>query len=356
MNRETAIGAIMLPDPQGFLYDSTAVGTLLTGFPGTDFNNFRTSARSLVMKFCDEVRPGCVRYTFSEMVVSEHVLDAQLFHIDFGVLSDQPATEFMAEVLTLVSDFEVELSEVVFSLSPVLATLDLLAHSSLKELNSSLALSEELGIFNYNTIRQGSEVLKPDINADSFTLIANSFDIDFTGKGSKPLTRLITLNGQSLDFTFGNSVEDYGYAANLGAIQVVGRLEPETALRISEAPETLFEARETGFDIFTGFTFLDTPEEVSISLGEPISYILEGLRVDLGEGRIFSLEGFDCVNESEFASVRATFFFVDSFGISEKLVVELAAHIELGKQSMPLLSRRVNPELIHSQRFHVLLE
>jgi len=356
MNRETAIGAIMLPDPQGFLYDSTAVGTLLTGFPGTDFNNFRTSARSLVMKFCDEVRPGCVRYTFSEMVVSEHVLNAQFFHLEFGVLGDELSGQFVQEVFPLVLDFEVSSGELESGLSPVLASSDFLADSPLKGFDSSFALSQESRVLDNDSIGKGCEVFKTDVYSNGLTLINTAFDIDFTGKDCEPLPCTVALDSESLNLSFGNPVEDYGYAANIGAIQVVGRLEPETALRISEAPETLFEARETGFDIFTGFTFLDTPEEVSISLGEPISYILEGLRVDLGEGRIFSLEGFDCVNESEFASVRATFFFVDSFGISEKLVVELAADIELGEQSMPLLSRRVNPELIHSQRFHVLLE
>jgi len=356
MNRETANGASMLPSPQGFLDDLTAVGTPLTGIPGADFDHFATSARSLVAEFRNEVRPGSVRYAFSEMVIPEHIGDAQLFHIDFTVAGDQLAGEFMEEVLALVEDLDVGLSQPEFSLPAIMASFDLPAHPALEQFNPNFTLSEKARILDYDTVREGGEVLQANVYAYSFASAGYGFNVSLAGEHGEPLASLVLLDGQRLDFSFGDPVEDYRYAANLGAIKPAGGLELEPALRVGDAPEALLEAWEAGFDLLACLALLDTPEEVRVSLGKPVGYVLEGLGVDLGEGGTATLDSFDSVDEGELSGIGFAIYLVGDPSLLEKRIIEVATNVKLAEQSGFLSPTWVNPELIHSCFHHTSLQ
>jgi len=136
----------MCPDGKGFEDSLATVATRLRCSPWIDFNDTTTSTQSLVAEHLYEAVPRGVINMFSEMMVTNHPPNIELFNrYEFVSVSDS-STLFMEEIGSLVDDFIMDSCDSDNSFLSVGRTLDFSAQSSLESGKLFFGFNKESGI------------------------------------------------------------------------------------------------------------------------------------------------------------------------------------------------------------------
>lgn len=298
-----------------------------------------TACYSFVFQEVCEHSPSSIAYLLRPEAVIHHTFDVQLLDGDERISIDNLPAEFMQEITPLVGNLVLQPCYFESCFSPVFRAFDLPAQSSLQKLEPLFGLDEEARILNLLSIGESCEALQSDIDADLFSRRMLDFDIrQLTGEDSKPLPDLILLDGQSLDLSLRDTMQDNRHRTNLAQSEPSVRQQFESALGESDAVHPTLEARKS---LFLAGLVLDPAKEVGESLMHSIRDILNNLRMD----RILA---FDEIIIIKFVEANRA----ELVGINrqcKKLIVDCLTSLERINDSYLLLSRRINPEFIHQQ-------
>ena len=277
---------------------------------------------------------------FSEMMVSDHVLNLQVLNSNSAKLSYNFHTKIMQEITPLVSDSFIEFSQPKTCFSSVRRTFYFSANPPMQNLQFAFTLDKMVGISYKLSIGESGKALQSNINANLLTGRMLHGNIrQFTSEGSKPFISLGLLDGHSLDFAFRNTMQDDWKIANLTNLDVFTADKLEPRLRISDAHNPALESGKSF--LFAGFVF-HSAKEVLKGFVNSIRNILLGLRIN-----------FFVFSSKIFAKVKLVKSYIAKFiGIfvkRKKLVVDYLASFKRINDSNLLLTRRVNTIPIHQQ-------
>jgi hypothetical protein len=184
--------------------------------------------------------------------------------------------EFVKEVGPLVADFEVLLGELETSFSSVGTSFIFPAQASLQKFESFFGFDQVSRIFDNLSVAECGKILNTEINANF--LNGNVFDgrnIYFAGEDCVPLTCLVLLDSQRLDFSFWNTMQDNGNVTDFRGIDSFIRKKFESTMRsilgVCYAFDFAFESGKTF--LLVGLVF-DSAKEMTERFVESITYIL----------------------------------------------------------------------------------
>lgn len=312
------------------------IASMTASFCSWVLRNYSTACYSLVFQEVCEHSPSSIAYLSCPEAVIHHTFDVQLLNGDEVIFIDEFPAKFVQKVSPLIYNLDMLFIQPENSFSSVFRTFDFPAQSSLQELQSLFGFDEETGISYLLSIGKSSEVLQADINANLLSRGMLDFCIwQFTGEDSKPLPYFILLDGESLNLTFRNTMQDNRNASNLTQSNPPVRKKLETRLRKGDAVNPTFEA---GKSFFFGILF-DPSEEVLESLMHSVRDILYNLRMDF-------IPSFDKIVVVKFIEAcRAKFVSINRQ--CKKFIVNCLASLERINQSYLLLSRRIQTIFIH---------
>ena len=287
MKSEAAVGTEKASLAERHFINSSATAASPARVSWINFHDARTACYSFVFQHPYESSPASIAYTFGEMVISDHIGNLQILNSDSSKPASEFVAEFVKEVKPLVADFIVLPSQEETSLVPIPAAFLLPAQSPMQQLQSLFTFDEETGIIHSFPIGQGGEVLNADINPNSFCgrMFGGCF-WHFTSEDGKPLPSLVSLNGKSFDFAFGNSVQNDWNVADFGSIKTLVADKPKPlpmlvakCLRVSDALNSAFKTRKAF--LFTLQVFHPAKETLKCFIN-PLRNILSHLRMNFG--------------------------------------------------------------------------
>src|SRR5919107_732574 len=200
-------------------------------------------------------------------MVFAHPVDRKVFHRDKAVAVHKSLALLVREVSALVLDALVNLCHYLTTLPTLPAALRGL---------DTLAVGGGDDVFEANVHTNGLHGLRQRLS--SFA--------DFTREAHKPLARSTLANSGRLDGSFERAVNDRPYVAYLRE-EHPARLNPETALRVGER---VVAVRSAKAQIARFFSRLHAPEERLESKVYANGYVLEYLRMNLSESRVYLLQ------------------------------------------------------------------
>jgi len=312
-----------------------------------------TSTRCLVAEHLYEGAPRSVRDVLGEMMIMEHPRNVQILDGNSPEFIGDDSRELVLEVSPLIGDLNVCFGKPAYSLTTIFAALDLSRHSSLKFFDLLLALNQVSWIWNVLPRTEGCKTLNTNIDADRLVDVGmcRNWGFDLAGKDSKPLTSLVSLDGHGLDLSLRNPVQDNRDAANFGDVQSPVRNELEPELGIGYALKSLLKSGKADLNLLASLLLLNPSEKVGVCLREPVSTVLQGLRIhtiELG-ARVFDF--FDYLAELALAIQRGFISLVGILAALKQRIIKLTTQIKLREQTLLLNLGRIQPIFIHSQ-FH----
>lgn len=350
MSNKTTVGTSESPLTQRHLHDVSAVATGLARVSRAYFDELSTASYGFVGQHTYETAPRSVTYSFSKMMVLNHISDLQVLNSNASEPCGEFVAEFVQEVSPLVADFVVLPSQPETSLAPVSAAFLLPAQSPMQHLQPLFTLNEEFRVSYDLTITQRGEVFQPDINSNLFGRRMLNFNIGhFASENGKPLPCPILFDSQGFDFALWNTVQDYWDVPYLGSKKTLIASKPETissfsmcsALRVGDAVHPALESWKA---LFPTLWVFDSAKEVLKSLVNPIRNILPNLSI---HPIIFISKMFARIRPSQSLSR----FLVSFNGHTEKFVIDCFASLKRINQPYLLFLRRVNAVTIRPE-FH----
>jgi hypothetical protein len=281
-------------------------------------------------------------------IAMNHSPNVQPLAIDDCELFGERMGEFVQKIHPLVMNFEVLLRNLDSGLLSVPATIDTLGMYPLQSSQFLLCIEIESGVGDRLTIIVGQELLQTDINPyfGCGILMLDHRNISLTGEHSEPLTCLVSLDGHSFDFAFGQPVENDWHRANLGYLQSFIAEKLESRLGICDALDSALEPRKTYLYFQAPLFEFEPVEEIVKCLRQPVRDILQHLRMDLGV--VFWAGGLDVKHkaiQSEFVGYPEVLVKV------KQCVIDILADGELIENPDLLFPRGIQPVFIHPE-FH----
>ena len=302
------------------------------------FDKLSTTYYSLVGQHLNETIPRSIVYKFGIIGTVNHAFDIQILNSNNAVSQSEVSAKFMVKIRPLVSNFVVQSGYFKPCLSPVSRAFFLSAQSSLYKLESFLALDKEFRVVNTFTIAEEAEVIPAvDINANLFNRWMLNNDIrQFTAKEGKPLSSLVLLDSQGLDFASWGSMQNNRNTTNLAEFKPSLIQKLKSRLRIGYATNFALKSGITCFNLDSFFAKLNPVKEVVKSLMQSVRDILQNLRMCL---IIIRRAGsFNVLHERIKIKLLGCH---KLFVLAKKSVVYVFAYLKLVKKSYFLLVRRI---------------
>jgi len=345
MTNQTTHGTLELSLTEGHIHDMSTVvaGSACVSWVHSD--DFSTACYCLVGEHLGEPRPRSIVNVLTETMITNHPLDVQVLDTNSLVSPSEGAGEFVEEVAPLVFYPLMQSGNFETSLLPVVATFDLATETSLQSHQTMFTLEKIAGICYDRAIGQRGIVLQPNIHADLPPSMLDLRNLNLAGEHSKPLTGMISLDGQSLNSSLGRTVQHNRDVPDFGAVEplVVGELE--TTLRIGDAMHLTLEAGKPLL-----FSILLTPTiKVFECLVHTVGHILENLREH------FRMLPTQILVETKLADTLLRRLVCVDIQL-KKLIIDFLTDIECRIQSFLLFPTRIQPVLIHSQLHENILE
>jgi len=309
------------------------------------FQDLSTAYYCFVGQHIDECTPRSIGYEFSIIRFVNHTCDIQILDCNQSIRLGYPVTEFVQEIIPLVSNFKMQFCQSKLCFSSVSRSFDFSTQSPLQEFQSFFRFDQIFRIINNYSICSIAEIaeviLAVDINPHRILRERmNTFAVwQFTSKDSEPLPRFILFDSQSLDFAFWNTMQDHRNITNLAQLQHFVRDQFKTALGECDAIDSGLKARKSF--IFAGRIF-DSAKEISKCLMYPVRNILLGLGMNF---RIFASKIFIKVKPAD----RYFTKFISIYAQSKKLIVDYLADFKRINYSFFLLARRIESVFIHPE-------
>jgi len=346
MASKTARSTYKISDSQRYLLNISTFVTRHACPSWTNLHQLRTACYSFVFQALDKSTPRSVRYMFSELVISDHVLNLQILDSNSAKFSYNLPAHLVQEIKPLIANSFIQPTQSNPCFPSVSRAFDFPVNSPMQNLQLCFGLEQMSGISYKLSIGESDKTFKPNINTNFIFGRMNNIDFrQFTAENSKPLTAFGLLDSESLDFAFRDSVQDNGDISDFRSIQSLVINKPKITslsminrLRISNAHNSGFIARKSFlFDIF-----LDTPKKILERFIQTISNILFDLRINtkIFASKIFAIIKFIQRNIAKLVSV---------FVKRKNIVINLLTGDERINKSGFLFPTRINPEFIHQQ-------
>lgn len=312
------------------------------------FDKCSTACDSFVLEHFEEASPRSIADMLGKTMIAHHSFDIQILNSNPAELQSQASAQFVLEITPLIGNPDVASGDLESGFAPIPASLLLPAQSPLQQLQFSLALEQEMRIWDACSIGQSSEVCQANINADALILVRmlNDWHFDFTTEHGEPLSSTIGFDGQSLGYASWDSMQDDWDVPNLGAIQkpLIGKLE--SRLGIGDTHHSALEAGKSSLYLLPFLSLFDSAKEAVKSFAQPIAGILKDLAVNLITN--FRMAYLDVFNKG----VQVELFCHPKLLVqSKKLIIDELAVLESLEKPYLLLRRRIQSVFIHSQ-FH----
>jgi hypothetical protein len=341
MTNKTTMRTDKLSFAERHLCNSSAFRTGLACVSRINQHQLRTACYSFVFQVLDESIPRSISYTFSQPMIIKHTFDIQILNCNEGIGFGYSMTEFVQEVIPLISNLDVLYCQSKPCLSLISRTFLFLTEPSLQSFKHLFSFDDVSRIIYKLSIRQDSIAFKPYIQSNLFRRrMLNRWSFNFTSECRKPLSCFVLLDSQGLNLAFRDTMQNNRHRANLAEFEPFIRQNLESALRESDTIHSALESRKPF--LFAGLVF-HSAKKVRECFVNSIRNILGNLRMD----RVFAFYQFVVIKLPQ----SLARFFVSLFGSVKKLVIDCLTSFERINDSNLLFSRRIYPESIHSQ-FH----
>ncbi len=330
-----------MPLGKRHLYSSSALKASVCSPAGVYSNKPGTAYYSFVFQILEELPPASIRDMFSKMMISKHVLDVKIFNRYKRKGFYNPFRKFMNEIISLVGYFKMLSRQFYSLLVSVVGTFLCSAQSTIQSLQSLFSMNKKSWIV-HNFLFIGPKVVsQPYIKPNMvWRRISDVRNINFAAKASKPLVSFILLDGQSLDFSFRDSMQDDWQTANLGNVKSCtgNKLEGASViLRISYALYSALKSWIAGFNPYAFLAKLNSVKEVIKRFTKPVRNILKDLAVCLVV--VFRAGGFNVFDKAVKVWLGSC---PKRFVQAKQSVIDFLADFKLINNPYLLLSRRIN--------------
>lgn len=310
------------------------------------FQQLSTANYCFVGKHMVEFTPCNVKYVLSEVALN-HSFDIKLLAIDDCVIFSQGMAEFVQEISPLVSNFQVLPCNFDTGFLPVFAAFDTPRMDALQPCEFLFSINIESRVDDRFPVIVSQEFSQTNIDANLCSGRMFIFrNINFAAEDCKPLPCIVTLDCESFNLTFRDTVQYDWQTANLGYPQsfIVEKLEP--FLRISDRLDFRFESRKSCFSLGSFLALLNPIKEVVKRFMQPIGNVLQYLGMCLCNIRRTYL---DIPNKRiEIVFVRGIKF----LALVKQSVISFFDNLKLIEKAYLLFPRRIHPVLIHFHELH----
>lgn len=231
------------------LPDSVAtVRTVLRSECGRNFPYPTASAFSLARKDRKERVPSSITDRFCEAVVFQKSRNVQIFNCDLIVLGNQPITQLVEEITSLIGNELMLSREDANSFLSVSASTLLFTHLPLGDFEYPLRLAEVLRIVDVGALRSCSETFYPEIDSDCVTRARNEPRLIFVNNEDDEPTIRLALDRAIADLAVDWTTEADSNRAQLRKYELIA-VEFESVTPITKGIETFpaLKPREAAF-------------------------------------------------------------------------------------------------------------
>ena len=290
----------------------TRVGRVDSHIPPASFFRFAG-------QFAEKLRPRGIMNALSQTMITRHALDMQIFDADDSMGINDLAALLMGEVVPSERYAFMDPSHG-FAVFPSLSRpFHQFGMFPIHFGQGFLFLAEKTWVFYFCPIREGSKHLESYIYPYLLRAFRKPFGVTFNRKGSRPLARRGTADGERLDLATNGPMQDDLEVSNPRSIQLALLVQLEPRLWVGEAviavlPLETWEARF----LFMGF---DSAKEGFHGKIKPYGYVLQDLRMDSGQGGTFLFQ-YRKGSDLPIATEAFTFLLIGILTISKQVIIE----------------------------------
>jgi len=336
---------------QLFLDKLAASGARLARIARINKCHGSTSLCRFVDRELHELSPRYISNRFSNAFKSvfSHIFDVQLFKSYELICAYKFTRKFMRKILAFISDLAVNMSDYLTSFTSYWRSLFSPAKFLLSLCKFLFFNSEKSGIVDFLASRERGKGLKTDIDANYGINLWQGICLDFTRKGSPPLTNSISADSQGFNGSFNISMLPNFNRTNFRNSEFVAN-DPEAGLRKGEAIISVKtpESWEAGF-----FTSLNTAKERLKGQIHSKLCVLKTLRKSIREVWFI----FFPLNQKIASIIQREgflFFFPHLFSGLKRFIVRPSTSIKRGLKPFLLIAGRIETILICFTHIYIL--
>lgn len=183
----------METDRESLFNRTSAPGAELAGTAGVNLWPCSTSVFSFVEHEKEELTPACISHTFADVRLAKAV-DVKFLDKDHAILVDQLAAQFVVKLRALIGNLLVTTANLVSQRTVLIASLAAAGAHLLQLRQPVLTGSKPAGILDSLTCRQGREVFKAHINANTLGWCGQRWSVrQFYLKHGVPIAQIVPL-------------------------------------------------------------------------------------------------------------------------------------------------------------------
>ena len=298
-------------------------------------DNLAIGPTSLIGDKLNELAPTGVTDRLSEIVISNHALDVQVFQAYRSVVINDMAAKLVVKVSSLIRYLFVSDCNNLTLFSPAVTAFHFATQATLTNLQATFRAFQVLGVVNLFTGRKNGEVLDSKVNTYRIVSLNGFRRLNLALDGHKEFAGLGFRHGYILGFSFNVAMIDTLNPAYLWQIDSIGT-ELET-LWVSDRLLIVL-ALELGI---VGPTF----KEILVGFLQVHQGLLKYLAISLTEKVFLNFENFRKVGCTIVVVQAAICFFVILFSNVAVMVVHKAGATKLNREFLLLLKVWIDAKL-----------
>ena len=305
-------------------------------------DNLAIGPTSLIGDKLNELAPTGVTDRLSEIVISNHALDVQVFQAYRSVVINDMAAKLVVKVSSLIRYLFVSDCNNLTLFSPAVTAFHFATQATLTNLQATFRAFQVLGVVNLFTGRKNGEVLDSKVNTYRIVSLNGFRRLNLALDGHKEFAGLGSRYGQILCGSFHCTVIDTSNPTYFG--QVNPACTELEALRI---PDRLLVVLALELGIVC-----PTFKEILVGFLQVHQGLLKYLAISLTEKVFLNFENFRKVGCTIVVVQAAICFFVILFSNVAVMVVHKASIPELTQQFFLLCLIGVDPKLKRFANLH----
>ncbi len=272
---------------EGHLLPMSTPATRLRCIGRVNLSQLPASTFRLARQLSKERRPCSVTDRFRQTLVVNHAVHFQVFYTNSAKLVDHTAALLVSEVLPFPGNALMDAGHGLPVFVPRRRAFRQFGVFALDFRQRFLFGTEEAGILDFLSIREGCKGLQSNVNPHSGSRLRQVFWLHFTGKTHVPFAGRRPSNSTGFDCARNGAMIDHFHGANVGEAYPVIMCETKTTLRVGDAiiAPTAFEPGEARL-----FSCLAASEKGFKGQINTDSHILQHLRMNLLERGTFCFQ------------------------------------------------------------------
>src|SRR6266566_818832 len=223
------------PFREGHLLPISTLAACLTRVGRVDFDKSSASFCRFAVQLCKECRPRGVCNAFRQTMVMGHTVRLQVLHADDPIRIDDLAACLMREVLPPPSGTLMHTCYSLAMLTPFGCAFGKLGVLALHFGKRLFFLAEKARIVDLCPIRQGSECLESDINANSSVIFWQALGFALHRETGVPLARTAFVDRERFHLALERAMQDDLHMTNDRKSKFALLINLKAKLRVGEA-------------------------------------------------------------------------------------------------------------------------